>query len=98
MFRYTKIICAIFTKGNSFCDLLFASLDGTAVPKSGQFFKKRICSPTMEANSYLKELIPIEKGGKYEKGRVASLPSIPIHLNIMPVKQKPELFIHTLYL
>ena len=35
---------SIFTKGNNFCDFLFASIDGIALPKWGLFLKERIFS------------------------------------------------------
>ena len=79
---------AIFTKGNNFCDFLFAALDEIALPNSGILLMERICS--LGANSFLYELTPIEKIGRNKSGRVASPESVPFYLNrcLMLLSQK----------
>ena len=47
----TPIFFDIFTKGNNFCDILFAFLDKEALSKLNLVVKERICS--MGANSFL---------------------------------------------
>ena len=49
-------------KGNNFRDFSFASLDIKALPKMGSTLKGK--NLLMGANSFLKELTPIEKKGK----------------------------------
>ena len=65
---------AIFTKGNNFCDFLFASW---IVQKWGQLLEDRYLLLALGAKSLLIELYPFEKGGKYESGRIASPENVP---------------------
>ena len=43
---------ATFTKGNNFCNILFASLDDVALSQRGLILRERICS-YIGANSFL---------------------------------------------
>ena len=47
--------------------------------QNGVYFKRKEFAPE-GANSFLLKLIPIEKGGKTENGRVASLESVSTHI------------------
>ena len=54
-----------FTKGNKFCDLLFASLE--ALPKCGLLLKERICS--LRSTFFPLRVTPVEQGSKTANGR-----------------------------
>ena len=62
----------ILTKGNNFCDFLFASLPDNALPKWALLLKEIICSSRRKM---------IFKSGPLKRmGRVNSLESVFIHL------------------
>ena len=67
----TPPFSALFTKGPTFCDLLFTE----ALSGMGSALKL----PSAGANSFHYELTPNKKVGKNEKCRVGSLENIPIY-------------------
>ena len=78
--------CDVFTtfssKGNNFCDFLFAFLDiiHVAFPNKCLFLKQRICS--CRSQFFALRTDSTEKGGKAENGRVDSPKSAPIPFKI----------------
>ena len=76
----------------------FTSMIFNHLTKRNNFHDFLIASPT-GANSFLSELIPDEKGGKIKKkNRVASLESIPIHLNTVSIETNGKIFkVHGVY-
>ena len=79
MFGCTTMFSTIFTRGNNFCDFLFAFLDETALLKWDLLLQKRICSISL-----ILVLISLRRETN-ENGRVASPESVPIHLNISEI-------------
>ena len=71
---------AIFISENSFCELLFSSLEGKTIPY-GACFEWKEFSPR-EQILLRADPPPIKKGGKNENGGVASPEGVPIHLNL----------------
>ena len=62
VYDYTPMFSPIFTKLNSFCDFLFASLDDVAISKWGSLLQERICST--RSKLFPLRLIFIEKEAK----------------------------------
>ena len=60
-----------FYKRNNFCNFLFASLNDKAIQKWVLFIKKNFTP--MRANSFFKEIIPIEKEGKMKMAELFSM-------------------------
>ena len=55
-------VFSIFSKGNKFCNFLFATVGDIALPKWGQLLKERICS--FKSKFFPLRFGPGEKEGK----------------------------------
>ena len=77
---HLQIFSSMFTKGDIFHDFLFAFVGSLFFSKQGLLLMVR--TAPKGANSSFSKLSPNQKGDKNEKGRVASLESVSIHLNI----------------
>ena len=75
---------AIFSKGDNFCDFLFASVDAEQLQKWGQHFNKRVCSYRSKFFLLIKR--PLHRREENENGRVASLNGV----SLTPLKAKKE--------
>ena len=73
----TPLFSCHFTKGNK-CDFLFASLDNKSLLNQLYFKKKE--SASMGSKFFSVLVIPFERGGKHEDGRVISPEIVPITL------------------
>ena len=62
----------VFTKGNNFCEFLFASPDNKTLQTRSLLLIKRICS----------KLDRVKKGGKYENSRVVPPYREPLHFKV----------------
>ena len=62
------MFCHHFTKGNNFCDFLFAFMDEKALSNESVLKKKEF--DPRGVYSYLLELTPAEKGDKFRNGIV----------------------------
>ena len=73
----TSLFSCHFTKGNK-CDFLFASLDNKSLLNQLYFKKKE--SASMGSKFFSLLVIPFERGGKHEDGRVISPENVSIYL------------------
>ena len=68
-----------FSKGDNVCGFLLASPEGQSLFKIGSTLKGKNLLP-FGSKFFPLKVDPIEKKGKIEDGRVASLDIVPIHL------------------
>ena len=71
---HLHVFSAIFTKGNNFCDFLFASLDDKAYLKLGLLLKEGICCQRSK-------LFPIRHNSHLE-GSLKMAELLPFHVHI----------------
>ena len=65
---------ATFTKGNNFCDFLFAFPDNKTIPKWDLFLKEKLCS--YGSKFCPSQVDPTEMGSKIENSRAGSTENV----------------------
>ena len=83
-------MAAIFTKGNNFCNCLFASLSNESIKRPTLKVNSLLLEwgegegGEGEANYFLYDLTPIEKGDKEDKMKLPQLPPLKVFIFLKP--------------